>query len=334
MATEAADNVLARCQAVPASYPSGVGLDLDVQVRRQDTNMETVKLHQEYERFIKTEFPNFQKNYLQFPEVFAPKVKDSDKAIEGFLQKHGSDNAVWLTHAVGDKAESDVFYDVEKQFRNRTAVSYNGFQLGSVFKVAKETIKDERNKRREQHNDILDVYLSNDELYLYRLLGQDPAELKDCVDGIVKKLFGEDDCDEIDKNRLKDNIDKNLITTENKWVCKLLLGKIENLFKTQNIQRNLSKQEILSFVINKIFDKNINKNQELDQLVVDKKSSTVIQVEIKSVERFKDNFHDKGLRREFKKACEQIGHGKEMFLRVLAPNSNLSSNWGFQGKSS
>ena len=328
----AADNVLARCPVVPAKYPSGDGIDLDVQVRRQDTTVETVKLHQEYERFIKTEFPDFQKMYLQFPEVFAPKVKDSEKAIEGFLQKPGSDNAVWLTHAVGDKAESDVFYDVEKQFRNRTAVSYNGFQLGSVFKVAKETIKDERNKRREQNNDILDVPLSNSEMDLYRLLGQDPTELTDCVDGIVKNLFGEDDCDEIDKNRLKDNID--LITTENKWVCKLLPGKIEHFFNTQNIQRNLSKQEIHSFVINKIFERNIKKNQELDQLVVDKKSSTVIQVEIKSVQRFKGNFHDKGLNREFTKACEQIGQGKEMFLRVLAPNSNLSSNWGFQGKSS
>ena len=108
MATEAADHVLARCQAVPASYPSGVGLDLDVQVRRQDTTMKTVKLHQEYERFIQKEFPDFHKMYLQFPEVFAPKGKDSEEAIEGFLQKHGSGiDAVWLSHATGDHAESD-----------------------------------------------------------------------------------------------------------------------------------------------------------------------------------------------------------------------------------
>ena len=88
----AAGSVLARCHVEPANYLAGVGLDLDVQVRRQDTTVETVKLHQEYERFIKTEFPNFHKKYLQFPEVFAPKVKDSDKAIEGFLQKHSSEN--------------------------------------------------------------------------------------------------------------------------------------------------------------------------------------------------------------------------------------------------
>ena len=53
---ESAGSVLARCNVVPACYPSGVGLD----------------------------------KYLQFPEVFAPKVKDSDKTIEGFLQKQGS----------------------------------------------------------------------------------------------------------------------------------------------------------------------------------------------------------------------------------------------------
>ena len=235
---------------------------------------------------------------------------------------------------MGDQAESIVFYELEKQFLLRPALSWNGFQLGSVFKVAKEAVKEERTKRREQNLHVLDVPLSKIELDLYGLLGHDDTELTEQVDGIMANLFFQTVMDEIDEATLKKNMDKSLISNENKWICKLLLGKIANIFKTQNIERNLSNKEIHSFVMNKMFDKKVNKNQEFDQLIIDKKSSTVMQVEIKSVERNENNYNDKGLRGEYKKACEQIRLGRDLFLQVLAPNSNLSTKWGYQGNSS
>ena len=169
-------SVLDRCHVVPASYLSG--LHIDVLVRRQDTTVEVVKLNQEYQTFLVREFPDFQSKFIQLPRVFAPKVKDSSKAIEGFVQKHVADiDKVWLSHTVGDQAESIVFYELEKQFLLRPALSWNGFQLGSVFKVAKEAVKEERTKRREQNLHVLDVPLSKIELDLYGLLGHDDTEL-------------------------------------------------------------------------------------------------------------------------------------------------------------
>ena len=54
---------------------------MDVLVRRQDTTVEVVKLNQEYQTFLVREFPDFQSKFIQLPEVFAPKVKDSSKVI-------------------------------------------------------------------------------------------------------------------------------------------------------------------------------------------------------------------------------------------------------------
>ena len=337
----AAGSVLARCHVEPANYLAGVGLDLDVQVRRQDTTVETVKLHQEYERFLKKEFPNFYKEYLQFPEVFGGKVKDATKAIEGFYQKEkrqkkndNADEAEWHSRAAGDQAESDLFHYLQKHFFGRPAMSYNGFQMGKVFKVAKETVKEEREKRRKQHINLLDVDLSNNEKILFKMLGQQISVLNQDVETIMVALFDQIDLDVIDEASLKINIEKGLIAKDNKGICKQLLGKIAHIFKTQVIERDLNRGEIQSFVSAKLYDQITKKNQEFDQFIIDRKSSTFMHFEIKSVERLPDNFSNKNLKVEYEKACKQIKLGKEMFLRFLAPNRNLSSNWAYQGKSS
>ena len=51
--------------------------------------------------------------------MYLAKVKDTANIVEGFAQKEISAIAalkVWQTHALGDRAESDLFHALEKMF--------------------------------------------------------------------------------------------------------------------------------------------------------------------------------------------------------------------------
>ena len=111
--------------------------------------------------------------------------------------------------------------------------------------------------------------------------------------------------------------------------CGHLLRKIQNIDGSQD----LSKIEIKDFISHNLWKQIIEKNQEFDQFVIDKQSSTFLHFEVKSMERMAGKYNEKGLRGEYKKPLVQLGLGREMFVKVLAPNCNLSANWAYQGKS-
>jgi hypothetical protein len=183
-------SVLERYHVVPATNPAGYQANFDVVVRWQDTSEERVKLFQEYENFTKTRFPQFQTKFLQFPEVFTSKVKDPGKAIEGFPQKGISDvDPVWLSHALGDKAESSLFQALEREFVGRPSLSWNGFEIRKLFLVAKETLKEERNQQKLKNPHLLEVPLSKGELDLFKVLGNDLKHLTYTVEDVIKNLF-------------------------------------------------------------------------------------------------------------------------------------------------
>ena len=95
--------------------------------------------------------------------------------------------------------------------------------------------------------------------------------------------------------------------------------------------QNPDQKEIQSFMTHHLWKRIIEKNQEFDQFVIDKLSSVFMHFEVKSVERQRDKYLDRGLRAEYNKACEQIKLGKEMFRDIIAPVCDLSNKWSYQG---
>ena len=323
----ASSSVLVRSHVAPSSNAAGYQADFDVVVRRQNTSEENVKLLDEYDSFTKTHFPNFQTKFIQLPEVFTSKVKDPSKAIEGFAEKKrntDADESVWLTHALGDKAESDLFQALERECAGRPAVSWNGFEMRKLFLVAKETLKEERKQQKLLNPNLLEVPLTKGELELYRALGHDVKHLTDTVEDVMKKLFEP-------AFSLKTNIQHYLARKLNKdveVVCKDLLRKVSTTNPT------LNQKETENYIFYKLWKRVTDENQEFDQFLLDKGSSTFIHLEVKAVERLKGKHIDKGLRSEYTKACKQLELGKKMFLDVIAPTCDLSANWAYQGKSS
>ena len=55
---------------------------LMVRVRREDTTIQEIEVMEEYQRFTEKCFPKYEQKFLQFPEVFATKLK-----TEGFPEK-------------------------------------------------------------------------------------------------------------------------------------------------------------------------------------------------------------------------------------------------------
>ena len=322
----ASSSVLVRSHVAPSSNAAGYQADFDVVVRRQNTSEENVKLLDEFDSFTKTHFPNFQTKFIQLPEVFASKVKDPSKAIEGFAEKKRKTDVdpVWLTHALGDKAESDLFQALEKEFVGRPSVSWNGFEMRKLFLVAKETLKEKRNQQKLLNPTLLEVPLTNGELELYRALGHDVKHLTDTVEDVMKNLFGT-------AYSLKTNIQHYLARKLNKdveVVCKDLLRKVSTTNPSPD------QKETENYICYKLWKKVTDENQEFDQFLLDKGSSTFAHFEVKAVERFKDKYNDTGLKKEYYKACAQLELGKKMFHEVIAPTCGLSVNWAYQGKSS
>ena len=112
--------------------------------------------------------------------------------------------------------------------------------------------------------------------------------------------------------------------------CKNLLRKI----RTPGLTLSPDKTEVESYLTYNIWKRVTDKNQEFDQVVVDKNSSLFNHFEVKSVERLAGKQIPKGLPAEYHKACEQIRLGRKMFQDVIAPVCNLSANWAYQGQSS
>ena len=74
------------------------------------------------------------------------KVKDPSKVVEGFpsLPADEAQHKVWKTHGLGELSEGDAHQGVQEELGGRPAISWNSFQMKSLFFIAKQTFKQER----------------------------------------------------------------------------------------------------------------------------------------------------------------------------------------------
>jgi hypothetical protein len=319
---------LARSQVVPTIKPGYQG-DYTVQVRRQDTTVEEVSMLQEFSDFTKQHFPKHQTQFIQVPEVkYLGKVRVAGK--EGFPEK-GLDKVdpVWLNDALGDQAEYAVFRAIQAELGDRPALSWNSFELKKLFFVAKEAMKQEREAARQENPDILEMSLTQRERELYNTLREDIKDLDKEVETVINFINSNAHNNTLDKilekfiksAAVKDKKDLEVVT-------KMLLRKIRNPKKPLSPNES----EVKNFISYNLWSRKIERNQVVDQLVLEKMSSLFLQLEVKSVLREEGKYVDKGLRGEHFRASTVLLKGKDMFHNIIAPACKLSANWAFQGK--
>ena len=323
---------LARTHVSPANKPCYTA-NHDVRVRRQDTIVETVKLIDEYDKFTQQNFPQFQTRFYQVPEVFSMKVKDPSKVVEGFpsLPADEPPHKIWKTHGLGELAEGDVHQAVQEELRGRPAISWNSFKQRSLFLIAKQTFKEDRDIKRQQEPDMLEHPLTEDETSLFQAIGHDLNHLRVTVDSVIEYIFQgqENASNTLDlalalEKLLKTDLAK---TKDIEVCCKNLLRKIRN----PSNPLNPGKTEVDNYLMFNLWNRMMEKDQEFDQLVLEKLSSLFLHLEVKSVDRQEGNKKEKGLKSQFIEACKQLEAGKKMFLNIIAPACKLSQNWAYQG---
>ena len=79
-----------------------------------------------------------------------------------------------------------------------------------------------------------------------------------------------------------------------------LLRKIQN----PNNPLNPGKTEVENYLKYTIWNRMMDKNQEFDEIILEKLSSLFLHLEVKSVVREEGKYKDKGLKGEFHEACK------------------------------
>ena len=302
---------------------------LMVLVRREDTTIQEVEVMEEYRRFTKKYFPKYEQKFLQFPEVFATKLK-----TEGFPEKKKNVEPAyseWYTHAAGETAEYALFRFLEKEFSDRPALSMNSLEIRKLLLVSKQTLDKKRNERKElmkkKNPNIIELPLTEEELHFFEVLGNSVANLMKDVDEVIKCLF------DGDGNTLEVNIEKFIkgskIKDDKQIACRCLFRKITGPNFVNKETPN--KEDVKNFIGYNIWKKNVDKNQEFDNVLIDKLTSNYLHFEVKSVTRDVGNHIEKGLKSQLIEGAQQLQFGKALFQDLIAPLCNLTSDWTYTG---
>ena len=197
------------------------------------------------------------------------KVKDPSKMVEGFpfLPADESPHKVWKTHGLGELAEGVVHQATQVELDGRPALSWNSFHIKSLFFVAKETLKQERELTRQQEPGILEHPLTEGECSLLQALGHDVKHLRVTVYSVIKYIYHDQENKETPfdltlEKLLKTNLAKN---KDIEVSCKKLLRKIRN----PGNPLNPGKKEVDNYLMFNLWNRMIDKNQEFDQLVLE-----------------------------------------------------------------
>lgn len=101
-----------------------LNINMKVKVRRQDSSTHTnVFMMDEFINFVKNSFPNYNSEFLKFPESFHYD-KNPSKSTQGFPSKVKDRPDIpdynWKTSVHGNSAEEEVYNALEKIFKSRT----------------------------------------------------------------------------------------------------------------------------------------------------------------------------------------------------------------------
>ena len=326
--------------------------DIKVRVTRQDTQQYEVKMMGEFCTFFKNSFPGFDSKHLKFPPGFTYDKKsmggvDGPTDVSG--RQLGANTARERDRAVvGRRGEEMTDAALHKAFGKRTSMLWNDFEQDKLFKIARDCVRHDLDKARQRDTSLLDVPLLPDERSLQELFGIDMTQLEKEVDEFVKEIFaGNQKMAEGDLDKAIDDKCKNPKKTPERAITRpafdLLSPKeqtdyrdklkkhVKKVFKkgkkdtTKNNIKDVKPAEFGHYLI-RYFMSLLNKQAEFDHILVDKDSSSFIQVEVKTYPQ-QGGITKEGMKDPFMSANQQLGSGDALFHNILHPGAKLGSSW-------
>ena len=301
-------------------------LDLEVKVRRQDSTTHRVLMLEEFARFVKRNFPEYERSFLKFPESFHYD-KDPSKSVQGLLSLSKDHPDIqdnnWKTKVHGNLGEEIVYNALEMAFCSKApCVMFHGLEVIKLFAVAKESLKQETRARRLAEPNLLDVSISEGEMALARMRGVDLTKIEDDLQAFLEAIF----CDnqDLDLDFLSSNCNWSLAAEENQKVFKGLFYKLKA--SLEKCKRAVKLDETRDHLKRHLIMDCLKANQEFDFLLAQKSTSTVFHFETKSYPH-KGKIDPKGLRKAWTDGRKQLKAGDTFFEEVLQPVAKLSSTW-------
>jgi len=333
--------------------------EIKVKVTKQDTGQREGGMMEEFLAFLRTYFPEFEKQHLKFPRAFEYKHKILG-GVDGPLESSGRDVGTQRGQdrekaVLGAQGEETLDDKLHVAFQKRTSLMWNGFEKDKLFKIAKDCIKYKLKEAKAQDDSLLDVPLLPEEKEFHKLFGVDASKLENEVKEFVKELFSgseEMDAAGLEKALMEKCASPTKLNRENpgpdkrplfeklgpkdqtdyrdhlkKYIKKAFDSSKKKGKKDKGSSRKLVKVNELENYLVRYFLVLIEKHAEFDHILVDKESSTFLHVEVKTYPQKNEQITKDGLKRVLDSAKEQHLQGDALFNNVLGPAAKLSPGW-------
>ena len=321
---------------------------IQVQVKRQDSTVEQAFLLDEFHRLINTALPDCHNQFLVHPPVFK---YDQSKLhqTEGFPEVardmltatspgnrggvHHRHLTKWTQHGLAETAEDVARQAMVRAFSGSPGLLFNGLKREKLFSVARRALgfggHTQRGPINQQEKDI------------YQMVGIDMDKLIQETTSLVEELFPDPAVSSLQEQDLLTNLSPALRVikpgyaelsgdAQNKYRDKLR-NSIQKEYKSA-IGNHLTKTEVHSFLVRHLLGTYLDLQDEYDSLLVDRSSSCLFQLEVKSWPQHPGDLGSPGstppgLKDKVESANLQLGKGLDLYNHVLGPAAALSPSW-------
>ena len=270
---------------------------IQVQVKRQDSTVVQASLRDEFHRLIDTDLPDCHEKFLVYPTMFTYNQSKLQQT-EGFpevararltttaLGNRGSVDhrhlTKWTQSSLADTAEDLACQAVVRAFNGSPGLLFNGLKREKLFSVARRALGFGGHTQRGPIN--------QQEKEFYQLVGIDMDKLIQETTSLVAELFPDPAVSSLQEQDLLANLTPALRVVkpgyaelcgeaQNKYRDKLR-NSIKKEFQSA-VGNHLTKTDVQSFLVRHflIF---LDLQDEYDCLLMDRSSSCLFQLEVKS----------------------------------------------------
>ena len=328
--------------------------DIKVRVTRQDTGQSDGRMMEEFSTFLKKYFKNFDSEHLKFPPGFTydrRRMADVDGPTDVIGRQIGRRTEDRDREVQGRRGEEMLDDALHKAFGKRTSMMWHEFEQDTLFKIARDCVRHDLEKARATESSLLDVPLLPEERALHKLFGINMTQLEKEVDEFVKQIFsGHQEMTEGELDKAMDDKCKSPKKTPDGVEIRpvfRLLNQTEKTYYKDHLRRHVKKafntngkkgkkdttkkitavkpSEFEHYII-RYFMSLLVKQAEFDHILVDKESSSFIQVEVKTYPQ-QGQITKEGMKVPYTSANTQLGWGDSLFQNVLCRDARVGSSW-------
>ena len=321
----------------PTTSSMSYGLEnLKVRVRRQDTTIEEVSLMEENANYLKNNYPNFTSEFNVFEEMVHSVVVEKNLKVEGFPYASSQpDGKEYIFRQKGKgKCEEDKIMGWLMAEGVEGSFLWNGFKPEWICKALQQTLAFNYRQMKDNSSE-LDCPLSSEEKTYYQaVLARDMGEFAATVTSFVEDIFKSKDILGIDefKKAIDNSKEKPFYEELSEKAKKTLKNRIKTHI-TQSLKKtnknSLEKEETKNS-LQRFFLVELKSDDEFDVILVDGRTKTVYQFEVKSYPQ-DGKFTTENLSNVLEKANTQLEKGHNFFEQVVFPVAKIGTDWTMKG---